>query len=283
MAATRHHSDAIRHHVPTDGATTPHARSRGPARRHTTVGRCGPWRRATTGVIPSPVHQPTFLTGVFRTGTALRAARWLLAIAACVLASLVGTGPETARMQAAEFIANLTGPGAIGVERGTQRGPRPESVLPDRMQPVEISGPAGMLVSIETAAGWSPMQPAPLRMGLLVGSPYRLRIGGIAGREGDELFPTVRVLAKLAAPPGMAWRFPVEVVIDDDDLRTALGGSLVRRVVYASCEPEQPDILPGAWFDVRPGDDALEVARTLGDPVAEVVIGNRVPSRDVLP
>jgi hypothetical protein len=54
-------------------------------------------------------------------------------------------------------------------------------------------------------------------------------------------------------------------------------------VVYASCEPERPDIVPGAWFDVRPGDDALEVARTLGDPVAEVVIGNRVPARDGAP
>jgi hypothetical protein len=151
------------------------------------------------------------------------------------------------------------------------------------MQPVEISGPEGMLISIETASGWSPMQPAPLRMGLMVGEPYRLRIGGVVGREGEELFPSVRVLAKLAAPPGMAWRFPVEIAVDDDDLRTALGGGLVRRVVYASCEPERPDIVPGAWFDVRPGDDALEVARTLGDPVAEVVIGNRVPARDGAP
>jgi hypothetical protein len=105
----------------------------------------------------------------------------------------------------------------------------------------------------------------------------------VAGRDGEELFPSVRVLAKLAAPPGMAWRFPVEIAVDEDDLRTALGGGLVRRVVYASCEPERPDIVPGAWFDVRPGDDALEVARTLGDPVAEVVIGNRVPARDGAP
>ena len=223
------------------------------------------------------------VAGVFRTGTVLRAARWLLATAALTLACLVGADPEAARTRAAELFADYAGPGAIGVQRRTQPGPRPESFLPDRMQPVEISGPEGMLVSIETAAGWSPMQPAPLRMGLMVGAPYRLRLGGISGHEGDELFPSVRVLAKLASPPGMAWRFPIEIVIDDDDLRTAVGGSLVRRVVYASCEPERPDILPGAWFDVRPGDDALEVARTLGDPVAEVVIGNRVPTRDSLP
>ena len=220
---------------------------------------------------------------VFRTGTVLRPARRLPATAAVILALLAGASREAARTMAAEYVADQAEPGAIGVRRRTQPGPRPESFLPEHMQPVEISGPEGMLISIETASGWSPMQPAPLRMGLMVGEPYRLRIGGVVGREGEELFPSVRVLAKLAAPPGMAWRFPVEIAVDEDDLRTALGGGLVRRVVYASCEPERPDIVPGAWFDVRPGDDALEVARTLGDPVAEVVIGNRVPARDGAP
>jgi hypothetical protein len=34
---------------------------------------------------------------------------------------------------------------------------------------------------------------------------------------------------------------------------------------------------------VRPGDDGLEVAATLGEPVAELIIGNRVPSPGVVP
>jgi len=127
------------------------------------------------------------------------------------------------------------------------------------------------------------LRPGPLRMGLVVGQPYRLRIGGIPGRDGEELFPSVRVLAKLAAPPGMSWRFPVEIVIDEDDLESAATGGHVRRIVYASCESEQPDPVPAGWFDVKPGDDALEVARTLGDPVAEVVIGNRQPTPGALP
>jgi hypothetical protein len=282
MAVTQHDSDEILRAARAAGNTA-RDRARAETRAGTAVGQAGSKGRVTDRAGTWATDRTTVLTGAFRTGTALRAARLVVATAAFTLAWLMGSGPETARTGAAELVTDRARPGAIGVERGTQRGPRPESFLPDRMQPVEISGPPGMLVSIETAAGWSSMQPAPLRMGLLVGSPYRLRIGGIEGHEGDELFPTVRVLAKLAAPPGMAWRFPVEVVIDDDDLRTALGGSLVRRIIYASCEPERPDILPGAWFDVRPGDDALEVARTLGDPVAEVVIGNRVPSRDALP
>jgi len=91
------------------------------------------------------------------------------------------------------------------------------------------------------------------------------------------------VLAKLATPAGMAWRFPVEVVIDQDDLDSAATGGHVRRVVYASCESEQPDPVPAGWFDVKPGDDALDVASTLGDPVAELVIGNRMPSPGFVP
>ena len=33
---------------------------------------------------------------------------------------------------------------------------------------------------------------------------YRLRLAGIENREGEELFPSIRMLAKLATPPGMA-------------------------------------------------------------------------------
>jgi len=117
-------------------------------------------------------------------------------------------------------------------------------------------------------------------MGLAVGQAYRLRVGGIPGQEGAELFPSVRLLARLDVPPGMAWRFPVEIVIDEDDLRIAAEGAHVRRIVYLACESDRPDVVPAGWFDVRPGDDALDVARTLGEPVAELVIGNRLPSTD---
>jgi len=223
------------------------------------------------------------IVNLFRTGTALQFARGLLASAV-----LVGTAsgemlPRAVTTGTAAHLAAQTIPGAIGAPGQLQRGPRPESMVPLHVQPVEIRGPAGTLVAIETAEGWSPMVPGPLRIGLVVGQPYRLRIGGLAGREGDELFPSVRILARMAAPPGMDWRFPVEVAIDEDDLSAAFAGSLVRRVVYVACEPEEPDLVPGGWFDVKPGDDAFEVARTLGDPVAELVIGNRLPTPGSVP
>lgn len=219
----------------------------------------------------------------FRTGTVLRLARGLLATAVLVSASWMGSTHQAAAANAVGTLANTSMPGAIGAPGRPQPGPCPETVLPDHVQPVEIRGPDGLLLAVETAEGWSPFRPGPLRIGLTVGQPYRLRVGGLPGREGEELFPSIRVLARLATPAGMAWRFPVEVVIDRDDLDTAATGAHVRRVVYASCESETPDPVPGGWFDVKPGHDALEVAGMLGDPVAEVVLGDRLPAPGSLP
>jgi hypothetical protein len=220
---------------------------------------------------------------MIRTGTVLRVVCRPLAIAALAFLALPtssGLAREGVEPRMAEGYASLSEPGAIGVLRPLQPGPRPESMLPLRVQPVQIDGPPGLKIAIETAGGWSASQPAPLRMGLVINRPYRLRLTGIPGREGEELYPSLRLLAKLATPPGMAWRFPVEVVIEQDDLDKALAGSFVRRAVYVSCEAEAP---PAAWFDVQPGDDCLAVAATLGDPVAEVVLGNRVPAPGALP
>jgi hypothetical protein len=217
---------------------------------------------------------------IIRTGTVLRVVCRPLAIAALALATSAGLASEGVEPRMAGRFASGSEPGAIGVLRPPQFGPRPESMLPRNVQPTQIAGPPGLEIAIETAAGWTVSQPAPLRMGLVIGRPYRLRVTGIQGRAGEELYPSIRLLAKLAAPPGMAWRFPVEIVIEQDDLEKALGGSLVRRAVYVSCEADAP---PAAWFDVHPGDDCLAVAATLGDPVAEVVIGNRVPSPGALP
>ncbi|NDC64409.1 MAG: hypothetical protein EBZ59_10615 [Planctomycetia bacterium] len=221
--------------------------------------------------------------GIIRTGTVLRVAGGLLTASVLALAASAGFAREGAGTSAVGSSVGFSSPGAIGALPRLQPGPCPERTLPDPVQPVEIRGPEGMLVSIETAAGWSPLRKAPLRMGLVVGHAYRLRVAGIPGHDGQEVFPTVRVLARLETPPGMAWRFPVEILIDADDLVSAVAGAHVRRVVYASCESDQPDVVPAGWFDVKPGADCLDVAATLGDPVAEVILGNRVPSTGAVP
>ena len=226
---------------------------------------------------PSTYHTiMRYLARIIRRGAVLRVARVLMAAALLVLAIDSGHAREVAGPRGDS--ASMPTPGAIGAVRRLQPGPSPESMLPHAVQPIEIRGPKGTQISIETAEGWSPAQAGPLRMGLVVGHPYRLRITNIPQHEGREVFPSIRVLAKLATPPGMAWRFPVEIVVDEDDLSLALAGSHVRRVVYSACDPDLPDVVPEGWFDVRPGDDCLDVATTLGDPVAELIVGNRLPA-----
>ena len=113
--------------------------------------------------------------------------------------------------------------------------------------------------------------------GLLPGRAYRLRVKGVPHRPSDELYPSLRILSPLVTPRGQKWRFPIEIVIDEDDLNEAFSGNHVQRVVYVSNEPEASDVLADRWFDIQPGDSCLAVASTLGTPVAELRIGNRSP------
>ena len=222
--------------------------------------------------------------GAVRSGTVLRVVRGLLATAAG-FAVLVSTlpGADVGTGDPAGTFAGLLTPGAIGAHGHPQAGPLPEAFLAAALQPVSIQGPKGMTVSVETFEGWSDPAPAPFRTTLLVGSTYRLRIAGIRGYEGLEVYPTVRILARLATPPGMDRRFPVEVTIDENDLVMAVEGAHVERILYMACDPDMADISAANWFDVRPCDDPRDIAATLGAPVAEVVLGNRLPSPGVVP
>lgn len=218
-----------------------------------------------------------------RSGTVLRVVRGLLATACFILPVAALEGADTEGLDRADSFAGNTVPGAIGAPGDPQAGPLPEPSLAAAQQPVSIRGPAGMTVSVETFSGWSTPAAAPFRTSLLVGGTYRLRIAGVRGAEGLEVYPTVRVLARLATPPGMERRFPVEIDLDEDDLLRALDGAHVRRVVYLECDPSMKDVSADDWFDVRPCDDPLDVAATLGKPVAEIVLGNRLPSPGVVP
>ena len=168
-------------------------------------------------------------------------------------------------------------PGAIGGRQLQRGGP-----LPGFFQPVEIKAPPGVSISLAVANQFGPPQAAPRRVGLLIGSVYRLRVTNIPlpQAEGLEIFPTIEVIDRTYAPLDQQVRFaiPVEIVLQDIDL--ALHGKFVTRVIYVE-DPHRA--LPvrtangQAWFDVPPGRDALAVADELGRPVAILRLGGRVP------
>ncbi len=168
-------------------------------------------------------------------------------------------------------------PGAIGSRQLERGGP-----LPGYFQPIEIAAPAGGSVSVSVADQFTPPAAAPVEIGMLIGSVYRLRVTGIPRHEGVEVFPTIEVVNRLYPPPGQETRHPIPVEITFEDLELAISGRFVTRVVYLE-DPKQA--LPVAadpkhqnWFEVLPHDDPLSVADRLGRPMAILRIGGRVPT-----
>jgi hypothetical protein len=167
-------------------------------------------------------------------------------------------------------------PGAIGSRQLQRGGP-----LPGFFQPVEIKAPPGALISLATGQQFGTAQAAPRRVGMLIGSVYRLRVTNIPRAAGLEVFPSVEVIDRLYAPAGQEVRFTIPVELTQEELEMAMGGRFVTRVIYVE-DPERAlplrgDRGPQEWFDVGPGRDPLAVADGLGRPVAILRMGGRLP------
>lgn len=167
-------------------------------------------------------------------------------------------------------------PGAIGGRQLQRGGP-----LPGFYQPVEIKAPQGALTSLALDGRFEPPQPAPRKVGMLIGAVYRLRVTNIRLAEGAEVFPTIEIIDRLYAPTEQQNRFAIPIVITDNDLKLALDGKFVTRVIYLEdprkALPAREDPQAQDWFDTAPGQDPLAVADGLGRPVAILRLGARLP------
>ena len=173
-------------------------------------------------------------------------------------------------------------PGAIGSQQLQRGGP-----LPGFFQPVMIKAPPGVLVSPAEAGGFHELSRAPVTVGLLIGQVYRFRVMNIPMNAGLEVFPTIEVIDRLYAPQGQAQRFPIVVQLTAEDLREALDGKFVTRVIYLEdpqwAVPYQEPPEGQNWFDVGPGKDPLAIADGLGRPVAILRLGARLPGDGGVP
>lgn len=198
-------------------------------------------------------------------------------------AVLVGMG-VTARLAAQSppvhyEHAGIMPPGAIGRAQLQRGGP-----LPGYFQPVEIKVPAGAKISTAESGDFSDGIADSTKVGLLIGSVYRLKISGIPLQEGAEVYPTIEVIDRLYPPLGQEFRFPIPIELTQEELEMALDGKFVTRVIYLE-EPqaalpvrEQPD--QQSYFEARDGENPLEVADTLGRPMAILRLGGRLPDAD---
>ncbi len=148
-------------------------------------------------------------------------------------------------------------------------------------QAVSISGPAGLQVALARDGQFLPPLQAPVTTGMLVAGVYRFRVTNIPFRSGEELYPTLEVIDRIYPPAGREHRFPIPVVLTEEDLRLALDGALVTRVIYLEdselAEPVAMSPTTQILHNVPSSDNALQVADHLGKPVAILRIGSRVP------
>jgi hypothetical protein len=197
------------------------------------------------------------------------------AMVAVLLLSCVGR--LAARQDEVHYLhQGVMPPGAIGSVQLQRGGP-----LPGFFQPVEIKAPHGAAISLAVGNTFEQPTPAPVRVGMLVGRVYRLRVTQIPLAEGVEIFPTVEIIDRLYAPNDQKRRFAIPIELIEEDLRLAAQGKFVTRVIYL----EDPlRALPVAqrqghqnWFDVGPGRDPLAAADAMGRPVVILRMGGRLP------
>jgi hypothetical protein len=170
-------------------------------------------------------------------------------------------------------------PGVIG-QRQLQRG----GPLPGYFQPVEVTAPEGTLLSVVADGAFTAPKPAKILAGMLIGQVYRLKVANIPNHEGEEVFPTIEVIDRLYPPPGQAARFPIPVELTAEELRYALDGRYVLRVIYledvATAPPVRDEPGQQRYFEIAPHQDAMQAADRLGRPMAILRMGSRVPLPD---
>ena len=154
--------------------------------------------------------------------------------------------------------------------------------MPGFFQPVEIKAPNGALISLACGDGFAPPQAAPLRAACLIGAVYRLRVTHIPLSAGVEVFPSVELIDRLYTPVDQQWRFPIPIELTAEDLRLALDGKFVTRVVYVE-DPEHALPVKQAgtqsWFEVGPGHDRLLVGgRRVGPSGGDPPTAHRLPN-----
>lgn len=220
--------------------------------------------------------------GRTRTRTKFRRAVPLVSLAIL----LAWVPPTTAQGRSAGGVyhpldARMT-PGLAG--RWSAQLRRAGSVPLRYFQPVEVrlvqAGSGGRVTWYDGPGRRAVSVAAPAVAGLLVGEIYRLQISGMDAFPGVSLYPTIEVLDRLHPPGGRRFQFPVPLELTDEDIRLALQGHLVTRVVFL----EDPRLSMGTEKttpmmvgDHSPEKNLLAEADREGRPMLVVRLGGRLP------
>lgn len=166
-------------------------------------------------------------------------------------------------------------PGTIGKGQLLRGGP-----LNGYYQAVEIRAPEGVEISLARDGRFQRPEPAPLKIGMLIGQVYRFQVTNIHRHAGMEVYPSIEVVNRLYPPQGQKTRFPIPIELTQEELQMALSGQYVTRVIYLEDPTKAVPVQESneqRYFDVGVADDPLKTADELGRPMAILRMGSRVP------
>jgi uncharacterized repeat protein (TIGR01451 family) len=169
----------------------------------------------------------------------------------------------------------------------TAQMPPPPGLGPAPLLFVRFSGPAGMHATFYQGRPTGYDYAAPVAAGLRPGYLYRVKLSGFTDHPGVSLYPTLEVRGSLALRPGMtAAAYPAPVALTEADMRSALAGSLVTKVVYLE-DPDKAVPIAAKPDQVLEADlpvplDPLAESRELGRPMLIVRLGEREVSPEEL-
>ena len=194
------------------------------------------------------------------------------------------TAPTSAQDAYSPLSARMP-PGVVGswsAQAGRSGSPRQMYFQPVEVRLVD-TGPSGggRVTWYAMGRGREGMatEAAPHAAGLLVGATYRVGISDMPEFPGVTVYPTIEVIDRLHPPEGRRYEFPIPVELTGEDIRLALQGKLVTRVVFL----EEPRLAAGneqtrpmMVRDLDPKSNALAEADRVGRPMAILRLGSRM-------
>ena len=154
-------------------------------------------------------------------------------------------------------------------------------ITPGYFQPVRVELPEPGTVTFFNGSRHRTLDlQAPGQVRLAVGEVYRLRRAGMHSVRGLDLYSWVEVFDPLHPPAGQLDRAPLPIQFTDEEIRFALDGRMVTKVVYL----EEPRLAPAVDTpsplpvrNVSNRKNLIAEADLVGRPMAVIRLGGRLP------
>ena len=149
-------------------------------------------------------------------------------------------------------------------------------------QPILFTLPEGTLLEVAVPSGFLSNENGTNLFGLQQGEIYRFKITHLPYAEGRELYPTLELISRLTPPAGHETEFPIPVELSEEDIRLALDGNLVTRVVYLEpprhAIPVDTTVKQGELLTETPNSiNPVAFAESRGRVMAILRVGSRIP------